>query len=91
MQKKALSKAIELDPQLWQAYYSRGLAYRYLGNHQQAIKDFNKGLELSPAYAVAFGCRGLDNPQQAIEDIKVAARLGYEKAQDFLRSKGIEW
>ena len=63
---------------------------------QQAIKDYDKAIELNPQDAIAYFNRGiaygkLGNYQQAIKDFKTAARLGNEKAQDYLRSQGIEW
>ncbi|MGA3209436.1 MAG: hypothetical protein ABSE05_16630 [Syntrophales bacterium] len=33
----------------------------------------------------------LGNYKQAIEDKKIAARLGLEEAQDFLERRGIDW
>jgi hypothetical protein len=33
----------------------------------------------------------LGNYQQAIRDMKIAARLGYTDAQDYLREQGIDW
>ncbi len=64
--------------------------------YQQAIKDFTKAIELKPDFALAYSSRGttygmLGNYKLAIEDFKVAARLGDAVAQDFLREKGISW
>ncbi|MFH1674266.1 MAG: tetratricopeptide repeat protein, partial [Pseudomonadota bacterium] len=78
------------------AYNNRGFAYGKLGNHQQAIKDYNKAIDLDPLDAMAYSNRGfaygiLGNYQQGIEDIKVVARLGDGWSQDFLRSKDIVW
>jgi len=92
----AFSKAIELSPQLTNAYYNRGRVYDGLGNYQQAIKDFNKVIELSPQFADAYNYRGivyfrLGNNQKGFDDVKIAARLGLKMAQDFLSSNGIEW
>ena len=90
------NRAIELNPQDAWAYALRGAAYGQLGNDQQAIKDYTKAIELNPLFAEAYDTRGaaygqLGNDQQAIEDLKTAARLGLKRAQDFLRSGGIEW
>ena len=90
------NKAIKLNPQFAKAYYNRGVAYGNLGNTQQAIKDFSKAIKLNPQYAKAYYNRGvtyhvLGHTKRAFENYKIAARLGLKEAQDFLRSKGIEW
>jgi len=41
------NKALELDPNLAQAYYNRGRAYQALGDREKAIADFQKVLEIS--------------------------------------------
>lgn len=112
--KDAFTKAIEIKPDDALAYYNRGLAYGKLGNHEQAIEDFTKTIELTYAGVYdtsqkkgffplptflnteAYYNRGvaydkLGNYQQAIKDYQIAARLGNEPAQDFLREKGISW
>ena len=93
---KDFDKAIELNPNLAEAYNNRGLVYGKLGNLQQAIKDFDKAIELNPKYAEAYCWRGiayviLYNRNQATNDLRIAARLGNEEAQNILRGHGIEW
>ena len=93
---KDYNKSVELNPQDAVTYYNRGLDYNVHGNSQLAIKDFNKTIELNPQFAAAYFNRGvayglLGNSERAYENIKIAAKLGYEDAQEFLRSKGIEW
>ena len=49
--KKAIEyyrKAIELNPQFFQAYNNRGNAYRALKQDQKAINDYDKVIELNP-------------------------------------------
>lgn len=95
----AYSKAIELDPKYVNAYGERGFAYAKSGDYEQAIADFSKAIELAPKLALAYEMRGLaydrmlglDDYQKAIQDWKTAAKLGSKKAQDILRSKGIQW
>ena len=79
-----------------EAYYNRGVAYGELGNHSQAIEDFDRVIGIDPedgrAYfnrAVAYG--ELGDRSRAIEDLKTAARLNNEDAKDFLRTEGIRW
>jgi tetratricopeptide (TPR) repeat protein len=39
---EALSKAIELEPDLARAYYNRGIAFLNLNKYDEAMKDFDK-------------------------------------------------
>jgi hypothetical protein len=55
-----------------------------------------RAIKLNPKHTEAyFGCRftynELGNHQQAIRDMKIAARLGYKPVQDYLREQGIDW
>ena len=139
----AIKQAPSVQSGNYRAYHLRGKAYVKIGNHNQAIKDFDKAIELPKWYyslpdlrlinvpktdvvyrdcGLAYynlrkyfeGFRDLDkaielNPEaetyliraacheelghypQAISDYKDAARLGAIGAQDYLRSKGIQW
>jgi tetratricopeptide (TPR) repeat protein len=77
----AFTKSIELKFSFAAgAYFGRGIAYANLGNYQQAIKDFNKAIELEPDDAYAYNHRGstysdLGNYQQAIKDFNKAIEL----------------
>ena len=42
-----LQKVIELDPQMMRAYDSLGLCYDYLGQSEEAIKNYNHAVELN--------------------------------------------
>lgn len=92
----AYSKAIELDPNNINAYENRGRAYGKSGNYKQAVADFSRVIDLNPKSAIAYEMRGftydriLGYKQKAIQDLKTAASLGSEKAQDYLRSKKIQ-
>jgi hypothetical protein len=51
---------------------------------------------LKPDDALNYRNRGLsydklDNHSQAIENFKIAAKLGDKKVQDYLKSQGIDW
>jgi tetratricopeptide (TPR) repeat protein len=85
---KDFDKAIELNPNLAEAYNNRGLVYGKLGNLQQAIKDFDKAIELNPNYAEAYYSRGiafgkLGNLQQEIKDYDKAIELNPDLAQAY--------
>ncbi len=75
---------------------NRGGAYVKLDNHNQAIADYDKAIELNAEFALAYYNRGLaysafGNHNQAIADWKIAARLGLKEAQDYLKQQGIVW
>ena len=40
------------------AYWFRGRAYEIMGQHQRAIQDFDKVIELDPEYYLAYVNRG---------------------------------
>ncbi|KAG8342876.1 putative Tetratricopeptide repeat PPP5 TPR repeat region Calcineurin like phosphoesterase [Trypanosoma vivax] len=42
-------EALQLDPGFVKAYYHKGSAYLYLGNHKQALNNFKKVVEMAPA------------------------------------------
>lgn len=53
-----LTKAIELDPSLFDAYLARGDAYREVVALELALADYNRALELNPNSAAALVGRG---------------------------------
>lgn len=74
------NKAIELNPQYVDAYYSRGVVYDDKGGYDQAISDYTKAIELNPQYAEAYYNRGFayDNKgdhEQAIRDYSKVIEL----------------
>ncbi len=42
-----------------QFFYNRGIEHMGKGEHDQAISDFSKALEINPRYALAYGNRGI--------------------------------
>ena len=50
---------IELAADDATAYRNRGLSYSDLDQHQRAIEDFDKAIQLDPGYAKAYYNRGL--------------------------------
>jgi protein O-mannosyl-transferase len=90
------SKVLEINPNSGEAYNNRGTAYAKIGNYKQAIGDYNKAIEINPKHETAYNNRGnayllLGDNSQAIENYKAAARLGHVNAQNWLKSRGIEW
>jgi hypothetical protein len=88
------SRAIEINPGYALAYYNRGVAYSNLGNYKQAIEDYGRAIEIRPGFALAYINRSIayvsiGNNNLAVNDLKTAARLGDERAKNWLRSEGI--
>ena len=55
---ECFSQALALNPQLVEAYNSRGVAYSYVGENDLAFADFNQAVVLDPDYAVGYYNRG---------------------------------
>ncbi|MBI4962197.1 MAG: tetratricopeptide repeat protein [Desulfomonile tiedjei] len=86
--KTAYSKAIALNPAMFQAYYSRGLVRVKNGDLTGALKDFGETIRLSPTLRGCLVQRGLvweqlGNKQAALEDFKRAAELDPRDPQAF--------
>ena len=67
-----------------------------MGNYELALRDMNKAIEIIPGDAYDYSLRGsifqeMGSYSKAIDDIKVAARLGHKEAQDYLNSQGVAW
>lgn len=78
------SKAIALEPRLWEVYYKRGYARYSKKQFCEAIEDFNKNLALNPHDANGYHMRGLSYAEireygKAIEDFRKAIKLGLER------------
>lgn len=74
------SRAIDLNPQFFQAYFSRGLLHLKAGEAATALADFEQTVKLVPDLAQAFLQRGLareqlGNLKQAREDFARAAKM----------------
>jgi tetratricopeptide (TPR) repeat protein len=50
--------AIELDPDLANAYLARGQAYYFKDKSLMAVADYSKAIELDPGYTAAYYSRG---------------------------------
>ncbi|MBN1225881.1 MAG: tetratricopeptide repeat protein, partial [Deltaproteobacteria bacterium] len=51
--------SLEISPQFFTAYNTRGIAYREKGEVDKAIDDFTKTIEINPVYANAYYNRGI--------------------------------
>lgn len=78
--KQQYVKVIQLKPPfVYQAHSKRGLIYLEQGQYGQAVKNFNRALELEPSYAEAYYGLGRVNYDrqrfaEAIDQIKLAIR-----------------
>jgi tetratricopeptide (TPR) repeat protein len=76
--------------------FNKGKSLFISGNYKGAVYSFSKAIEQNPKFVIAYANRGaayakLGNKKMAIKDLKIAARMGHKKAQNFLTSKGIDW
>jgi tetratricopeptide (TPR) repeat protein len=89
------SRAIEINPGYVKAYLNRGAVFVDRGSEAQAVGEYDKAISINPKYAEAYFQRAyvywrMNNAGAALEDLRTAARLGYEKASAALRSAGIQ-
>ena len=81
------TKALELDPEMAEAYLGRGKTFIEMGynNYEDALIDYTKYLEMRPESAEGYFHRGLafrylGRYDHAISDISRAVDLGPESA-----------
>jgi tetratricopeptide (TPR) repeat protein len=75
-----LDKAIEICPDLIQAYNNRGDVFRKLEKYEQAIRDYTKAIGLDGVNIQAYKSRGasynmLDDMERSCNDFKKACEL----------------
>jgi tetratricopeptide (TPR) repeat protein len=87
---QALEKAIELNPDIVQAWNNLANAYLQKGNLDKAIETNLRLLNLAPTFglghnnlAVAYSHKG--EHAKAIEHVDKAKALGFEVHPDFLK------
>jgi tetratricopeptide (TPR) repeat protein len=79
------TKALSLNPNNANAYYTRGLSYYTLGDKQKALEDYNQALSLDPNYDTVYYNRGLvraelGDKEGAIKDYSQKLRLNPNSA-----------
>ncbi|HMB97428.1 MAG TPA: BTAD domain-containing putative transcriptional regulator [Balneolaceae bacterium] len=77
---EAISRALELDPDLAEAYASLGLLHSNRHQGQAAIRELKRAVELQPSYAEAhnwlsWNYQLLGRPVKALESAKKAVNL----------------
>ncbi len=65
------------------------------GKYEMALEECSRSIAMAP-FAIAYYIRGAINhkmsqDEQAMNDLKESAKLGYHKAQDLLASKNISY
>ncbi|MBU1184369.1 MAG: tetratricopeptide repeat protein [Proteobacteria bacterium] len=83
-----LNEAIRLKPDYVDAYNTRGVTYRNLGQNQRAIQDYDTAIRLNSDDALAYYNRGINYAnlgqlQRAIQDYDTAIRLKPDYAEAY--------
>ena len=89
------SKAVEINPQLYTAFYYRGLAYMRQGDTDLAIQDYVRAIELAPKAAQVYNERGFAYRQRgdsslAIQDFTRAIELNPDYATAYY-NRGVSY
>jgi tetratricopeptide (TPR) repeat protein len=96
---ESYGKLLELNPNLAEAYYSRGGSYGEKRDYDRAVADFDKAIALNPNLAEAYYNRGIANHHkrnydQAIADFDKAIALNpdnagayYDRGLSYFRGK----
>ena len=86
-ERDAYTKALKLDPNLVEAYNNRGVAKDSLGQHAEAVTDYDQALKLDPNLAEVYNNRGnakknLGQHAEAVTNYDQALKLNpaYAKA-----------
>ncbi len=90
---KHYDKAIELNPQMVQAYNNRGNAYSSGGEVDRPIADYNKAIDIDSEFALAYFNRGnfysdKGAYDRAIEDYSKAIELNPKFAEAYYNNRG---
>jgi Trypsin-like peptidase domain len=85
---KALSKAIQLNPSYYYAYYIRGDAHRFAKHNSGSLSDYNQAININPKFAKAYLFRGIlqesfDNIQDAVVDYSSAIKADPKFAEAY--------
>lgn len=79
--------AVEIPGAPAMAYFLKARAMHRLGNVDEAMREYNVAVKMSPKFGQAFYYRGMlnaatDNNQQACDDFRMALENGHEQARE---------
>ena len=85
-----LSKAIELSPNMAEAWYNKAVAHLQVDDYTSALAALNRAIELKPEMGEAWYNRGyvylrLGNNRLGIADLSRAGQLGILPAYNLLK------
>ena len=85
------SKAIQVSPNDYPAYYGRAISWFKMKNFPKAIDDFSQTIQIKPNHAKAFFNRGLarfniEETKMACADWQQSNSLGHSKAFDYMQN-----
>ena len=68
-------------------YFNRGVILQIKKNYKAAIRDYSQAIQIDPSnpklfYNRAIAKMSLNQMEEALKDLEIAARLGYEKAEE---------
>jgi len=72
-----LKKALEINPESFQAYLKLGLIHSNMGHNELALKNYKKALEINPASAIVYKNMGVIYDRQGSYELAVKT---YKKA-----------
>lgn len=72
-------------------YFNRGVVFQKKGDYQSAIKDYDQSIEIDPSNAKTYYNRAiakmaLSQADEALKDLEISSRLGFEQAGNIIRS-----
>ena len=81
------STAIELDPDLAEAWYNRGCSWYEVGDYEKSIADLTRAIELAPRNGIYYGQRSLvylfnDQPELAEADQERCDDLRFDEGTE---------
>ena len=83
---ESYNRALQLNPQLAEAYNNRGIIFHELNQETSAIQDYSAAIKIKPNFAQALNNRGnsfaaLGQFQNALNDLKAAVKLSDKTAE----------
>lgn len=84
----AQRRAVEANPNYYQAWVNLGVSYRLAGNFDEAEKSYKRALAIEPGYAELHASLGAlyvfkDDPENAIKALQEAIRLDPQLAVSY--------